>query len=83
MADAKYFRRRLEGENVSALKAIRYFCSECMGHSPAEVELCTDTECWLYPWRLKKTRTVKQNMSKETRERTNRNLLPFRRKQED
>ena len=36
----------------SPLRSIRRFCTECMGGSKYEVELCDDEECWLYPYRM-------------------------------
>lgn len=34
------------------VRVIRQFCLRCVNGSPREVELCTDLECPLYPWRL-------------------------------
>jgi hypothetical protein len=36
------------------LKAIRAHCLECVCGSAPEVKLCTDENCWLYPFRLGK-----------------------------
>ena len=38
----------------SPLKAIRYFCLECLGESPEEVKNCTCPDCPLYPFRFGK-----------------------------
>ena len=48
-------RRRQEGEIPTLRVAVRNFCLECVGYSAKEVELCTDPECWLFPWRFGKT----------------------------
>lgn len=42
---------RPEGKILSPLKSIRKHCLACMGGSTNEVTLCTDLECWLYPFR--------------------------------
>jgi len=34
------------------LKSIRKFCLNCVGNSAREVELCTDLQCPLYPYRF-------------------------------
>ncbi len=39
---------------LSALKAIRLHCLECMGWSAYEVKNCTSPLCTLYPFRLGK-----------------------------
>ena len=39
-------------EITNPVKAIRAFCLECCGGSPAEVKECTGVSCSLYPFRL-------------------------------
>lgn len=36
---------------LTPMKAIRYQCLECVGWSFKEVELCTDPNCPLHPYR--------------------------------
>jgi len=48
-------RRRRPDEIPIARVAMRNFCLECVGYVAKEVELCTDPECWLFPWRFGKT----------------------------
>ncbi len=48
-------RRRNPDEFATARLSIRNFCLECVGYQREKVKLCTDPECWLYPWRLGKT----------------------------
>ena len=45
-------RRRKPGECAPRWAAIRNQCLECVSWQWGEVELCTDPECWLYPWRF-------------------------------
>ena len=51
--------RRRKPEEVPTLRvAVRNFCLECVGYLGMEVGACTDTACWLYPWRSGKTPKV-------------------------
>ena len=51
-------RRRKPDEYPTAATGIRNFCVECCGYQTIEVRLCTDPECWLYPWRFGRGRPV-------------------------
>ena len=42
---------------TTPVKAIRYFCKECMGYQAAEVPRCTAPLCPLYPYRMGKSLT--------------------------
>lgn len=37
---------------LSPVKSIKKFCYECVGRSARERELCNDTDCPLFPYRL-------------------------------
>ena len=39
---------------LSPVKAIKKFCLDCVGGSAKERELCNDTDCPLFPYRLGK-----------------------------
>lgn len=43
------FKKAIKGSRKSA---IRFFCLECMGWSPAEVKRCTAPDCALYRYRI-------------------------------
>jgi hypothetical protein len=47
----KLYRKTIE--TTSRKAAIRMMCVECMGYNPKEVELCKDTGCPLFKYRLK------------------------------
>ena len=51
-------RRRKPKEYPTGATAIRNFCLECCGYRADEVRLCTDPECWLFPWRFGKRPTA-------------------------
>ena len=38
-------------EGYTRGKALKLMCTECMGHQAAEVKLCTDPLCPLFPFR--------------------------------
>ena len=40
-----------EKKSLTARKAIRWFCRECMGYETHMVRKCTATRCPLYPFR--------------------------------
>jgi hypothetical protein len=42
-------------EDLTARKAIKLFCSECMGFSPKSVRFCEVNDCPLWPFRTHKT----------------------------
>lgn len=43
-----------ENKNISASKAIRYYCMDCSGGNLAEVKCCGLTKCPLWPFRMGK-----------------------------
>lgn len=50
-------RNKLGGErkvDLNPIRAIRYFCLECMGHRPGQVRTCSDQLCALWPYRMGK-----------------------------
>ena len=47
----KLYDRAMSGRSRKA--AMKYFCAECVGYQKGEIELCTDTGCSLYPYRLR------------------------------
>lgn len=48
----KLYRLAMSGRSRKA--AMKFFCAECVGYNPEEVELCTSRDCPLYPYRLVK-----------------------------
>jgi len=54
----KHTIRNSDGEYVDVdltpVKAIKAFCSECMGHQPHLVKDCSDPHCPVYPFRMGK-----------------------------
>ena len=38
---------------MTAYKAIRKYCVQCMNNQPHEVKYCTDTDCRWFPYREK------------------------------
>lgn len=53
-------------KSISAHKAIRQFCIECMGWNSGEVKRCTAKQCVLFPFRFGKTGPEK-NLTEEER----------------
>jgi len=43
---------KTEAVDLTALKAIRRFCAECMGFQSTLIRGCADTLCCLYPYRM-------------------------------
>ncbi len=43
---------------LTAIRAIRLQCIECMGHQPLQVSGCTDIHCTLYPYRMGKNSSI-------------------------
>jgi hypothetical protein len=37
---------------LTPMRAIRFFCLECLGWKPSEVKVCTGKQCSLYPYRF-------------------------------
>ena len=48
-------RPRRPGERVTHAPAIRDYCLRCVGYERAEVRRCTDSGCWLWPYRGRRT----------------------------
>ena len=46
---------------LTAIKAIRNHCMECMGWSPLEVKNCSNQLCSMYPYRFGKVPGHKSN----------------------
>jgi len=46
---------RSKGPVLSPLKAVRQYCLSCQGNDPAGVRECSDTYCFLWPYRMGKT----------------------------
>ena len=44
--------------NLTAIKAIRLQCVECMGHQFKLVPGCTDVHCSLFPYRMGKNSSI-------------------------
>ena len=61
-------------EIKSPIKAIRAFCLDCCGGSPAEVRECSAKSCQLKPFRFGKNPYIKREMTEEQRERAKANL---------
>jgi hypothetical protein len=51
---AKFDGKSVRRVSLTPVRAIRYFCVECMGGSFQEVSGCTDLHCALFPYRLGK-----------------------------
>ena len=43
------YKRAMTGKSRKA--AMQVFCAECVGYVSAEIKLCTDKGCPLYPYR--------------------------------
>jgi hypothetical protein len=43
---------------LTAIRAIRLQCIECMGHQPLLVPGCTDPHCSLFPYRMGKNTSI-------------------------
>ena len=50
--ESKYPAMVRKARTGSAKSAIRLFCLECLGESPGDVKTCTDTICWVWPFRM-------------------------------
>ena len=46
-----------EAVGITPIRAIRFFCKECMGYAVSEVPKCTDTHCPLFLYRMGKRPT--------------------------
>jgi hypothetical protein len=50
--------------SLTPIRAIRLFCTECMGWNYSEVEKCPDTLCPLYPYRMRKNPSITRDKTK-------------------
>lgn len=53
-------------KNTTPLKAIRAKCIDCSGDSKAEVKLCENVDCPLFPFRMETDPSRKQRGGKKT-----------------
>lgn len=53
------------GKRISPLKAIRFWCLDCCGFVPNEVQTCLPEECILHSFRFGKNTTGKRGQEKK------------------
>lgn len=58
-------RPRKSAEVAGKLQSIRNFCLTCMAFNASEVERCTASDCWLFPWRFGTTPELAERQGKE------------------
>ena len=57
----------MKGRKLSEAQAIRKHCIECSGGSVKEVEECNIKNCYLYDFRMGKSKTNKQLKLEDTK----------------
>ena len=65
-----------ENSPITAIKAIRLHCLECLGNSYLEVEKCSRPKCPLWPFRFGTNPRIKP-LSEDEKEKRRQNLGSF------
>jgi hypothetical protein len=58
--------KKVRTVNLTPIRAIRFFCVECMGFNDKEVKVCTSPLCPLYPFRMGKSLSGRVGRSKNS-----------------